>query len=111
MCLKTAQRDVIPRDLGFIHDPLPPREEQIVHYCLRVLLLAPQAPWENLLESGILDALLLVFQCPTFVGNRLLCEACSVLAALMGIDSPYLQSQTTIFTAILGSLVAILKSA
>jgi hypothetical protein len=81
-----------------------------VQYCLRVLAFAPPAPWEKLLESGVLGTLLLIFQSPGFVGAGLLSQACTVLAGAIMPDNPYLQSQTAMFTAILGSLMAILKS-
>lgn len=110
MCLSIAQRDVIPQDLGQNQDSLLPREAQILQYCLQILSITSPAPWEKLLEAGVLGALLVILQSPSFVGAGLLSQACTVLAGLIMPDSPYLKPHTTTFTKILRSLVAILKS-
>lgn len=103
-------RKLLPGGASQSHNSLPPKESQILAYNLRVLSMYPQLPWDILLEHGVLHGYLIILQNPVFVGRDCFYSACTSLAAVIRRDVPSQQTQTAMFTSILGSLVAVLRS-
>lgn len=66
--------------------------------------------WDTLLEKGVLQGYLLIFQNFTFVGTDVFSKACAALVASIQQDLPSQRVPPTMLTSVLGSLAALLRS-